>query len=67
MANETSNDTALHKTGECYDRDEAGLLWLCESFVDAGGEVTTRRSLVDEAGQQVAAGPSVTGPQGAAR
>jgi len=29
------------KTGECYFLDEEGVLWLCESFVDEGGNVTS--------------------------
>ena len=38
---------ALNKTGACYWRDEAGDLWLAESFEDeATGEVTTTNTLI---------------------
>ena len=37
------------KTGEVYFRDEEGVLWLCESFVDDGGAVTTKQTRVDDA------------------
>lgn len=37
------------KTGEVFDRDEDGQLWLCESFEDTEtGEVHTTRTLVEE-------------------
>lgn len=39
----------LTKTGECYYRDEAGALWLAESFVSATGECTTTDTLVEPA------------------
>jgi hypothetical protein len=29
------------KTGECYFRDENGLLWLAISYVDQDGVVST--------------------------
>jgi hypothetical protein len=35
------------KTGEVLDRDEEGL-WLCESWQDEAGEVTTTRTKIDE-------------------
>lgn len=37
------------KTGECYFRDEAGALWLAESFTDADGKVTTQQVEVEPA------------------
>lgn len=37
----------LTKTGECYFRDEAGALWLAESFTDELGESTTTDTLVE--------------------
>lgn len=40
------------KTGECYYRDDAGALWLAESFVDAKGVVTTTDTLVEQAPQE---------------
>ena len=36
------------KTGECFFRDEDGLIWLAESFQDEDGVVTTQHTLVDE-------------------
>lgn len=39
---------ALTKTGECYYRDEAGALWLAESWVDDKGVTTTTERQVDE-------------------
>lgn len=36
------------KTGECYFRDEFGVLWLCESFEDENGVVYSTRSEVLE-------------------
>jgi hypothetical protein len=37
------------KTGEVFDRDEDGQLWLCESFQNPEtGEVHTTRTLVEE-------------------
>jgi hypothetical protein len=36
------------KTGEVYFRDEDGTLWLCESFVDEAGVVTTKQTRIDE-------------------
>lgn len=37
------------KTGEVYDRDEDGQLWLCESFENTDtGEVHSTRTLVEE-------------------
>lgn len=36
------------KTGEVYDLDETGQLWLCESFEDTDtGKVYSTRTLVD--------------------
>lgn len=36
------------KTGEVFDRDEDGRLWLCESFQDTEtGVVHTTRTLVE--------------------
>lgn len=37
------------KTGECYWRDEAGAIWLAESYVDENGEVTTEQTLIEPA------------------
>jgi hypothetical protein len=36
------------KTGECYYRDEAGVLWLAESFVDEKGMVTSEDREIEE-------------------
>lgn len=37
------------KTGEVYDRDEEGQLWLCESFENTEtGEVHSTRTPVEE-------------------
>jgi hypothetical protein len=37
------------KTGEVYDRDEEGNLWLCESFQNPEtGEVRSTRTPVDD-------------------
>lgn len=44
------------KTGEAYDRDEEGQLWLCESWINKKtGESSTTRTLVsiDENGNEV--------------
>jgi hypothetical protein len=38
------------KTGEVYHRDEDGTLWLCESFVDEHGVVTTVITQVEDSG-----------------
>lgn len=38
----------MTKTGECYFRDEEGVLWLAESFVDEDGYVTTQHIQIDE-------------------
>lgn len=38
------------KTGECYWRDDAGQLWLAESFVDEHGTVETLNHKIDEPG-----------------
>lgn len=43
----------LTKTGECYFRDEAGALWLAESFVNAAGECSTTDTLVEAAPEPV--------------
>lgn len=37
------------KTGECYYRDEAGALWLAESYVNERGEVTTQAVEIEPA------------------
>lgn len=37
------------KTGEVFWRDEEGILWLCESFEDENGVVTTQTTRVEEA------------------
>jgi hypothetical protein len=37
------------KTGEVYSRDPDGSLWICESFVDEHGEVSTTRTCVEPA------------------
>ena len=42
------------KTGEVYFRDEDGALWLCESFVDENGVVTTKQTCVEDAPQPTA-------------
>ena len=39
----------MTKTGQCYFRDEAGALWLAESFVDAKGCVTTQQIEIEPA------------------
>lgn len=40
---------SILKTGEVYDRDEDGQLWLCESFEDTEtGEVHSTRTEVDQ-------------------
>lgn len=36
------------KTGEAYYRDEDGVLWLAETFVDEEGTVTTQHTEVKE-------------------
>lgn len=37
------------KTGECYWRDEDGLLWLCESFMNPDtGECSSTATLIPE-------------------
>ena len=38
----------LTKTGECYSRDENGDLWVCESFVDQNGQVSTQSMRIEE-------------------
>jgi hypothetical protein len=38
----------MTKTGEVYFRDPDGALYLAESFVGAGGVVTTTHTLVEE-------------------
>ena len=39
----------LIKTGEVYDLDEDGCLWLCESWLnEETGEVTSTRKLVED-------------------
>jgi len=35
------------KTGECYFRDDAGALWLAESFQDEAGVVTSIQTLIE--------------------
>lgn len=41
------------KTGEAYDRDESGQLWLCESFLnEKTGETHSTRTLVQKDGQE---------------
>lgn len=37
------------KTGECCFRDEAGALWLAESFTDADGNVSTQQIEIEPA------------------
>lgn len=37
------------KTGECYYRDEAGALWLAESYVNEAGEVVTQSVEIEPA------------------
>lgn len=39
----------LTKTGECYFRDEAGALWLAESWTTAAGESSTTDTLIEAA------------------
>lgn len=39
----------MKKTGECFFRDEAGALWLAESFVDADGNVITQQIEIEPA------------------
>lgn len=38
------------KTGECYFRDEAGDLYLSESFEDENGVVDSENHKIDESG-----------------
>lgn len=38
----------MTKTGECYFRDDEGVLWLCESWVDVVGVVSTTQTKVEE-------------------
>lgn len=42
------------KTGECYYRDDAGRLWLGETFVDEEGVTRTTQTLVVEGGEEAA-------------
>lgn len=39
----------MTKTGEVYFRDEAGALWLAESFVSEAGVVTTQATEIEPA------------------
>lgn len=41
------------KVGESYYRDEAGLLWLAETFVDEEGVTTTTQTYVKEIGESL--------------
>jgi hypothetical protein len=36
------------KTGECYERDEEGKLWLCESFIDENNYTYSTKTLIEE-------------------
>jgi hypothetical protein len=38
----------LTQTGSVYFRDEDGVLWLSESFVDQNGTTTTQQEVVVE-------------------
>lgn len=40
----------LTKPGECYYRDEAGQLWLAESWMDEDGAVTSTATAVGDGG-----------------
>lgn len=43
------------KTGEVFDRDEEGQLWLCESWLnEETGETHSTRTLVQEEYPQTA-------------
>lgn len=41
---------AKQKTGECYWRDDAGHLYLSESYVDEHGTVETMTHKIEEPG-----------------
>ncbi|MBI3144921.1 MAG: hypothetical protein HYZ18_06550 [Pseudogulbenkiania sp.] len=36
------------QTCECYYRDDAGRLWLAETFMDDEGATSTTQTLVEE-------------------
>lgn len=40
------------KTGECNYRDEAGALWMAESFIDEEGNTKTTDTLIEPAPEQ---------------
>ena len=43
-----SENNTLTKTGEVYYRNEAGALFLSESFVDKDGTVSSVETLIEE-------------------
>lgn len=38
----------ITKTGECYERDDEGVLWLWESFIDENNYTFSEKRLVEE-------------------
>ena len=48
----------LTKTGECYYRDEAGAIWLAQSWLnEETGEVTTTDTLIEPAPEPACEAP----------